>query len=156
MSTVPDQEGSRYLTPIAQYIRGITSSLRTQHDNAEAIYNALRDQIRNFDSDSLFDDEHFTMSTLYHWTIKTCDELRESIASTLRFVRRACDRHLMAIFDEAHPQEKNGLDFWRHQLEDELFALEDLQAQIIALTAQVQESVSHSHPLIVAMLPCSS
>jgi hypothetical protein len=62
-------------------------------------------------------------------------------------VGRACDRHLKAVFEEAHPQEKQGVEFWRHQLEDEIFALEDLQAQIGALSSQVQESVSLTQPL---------
>lgn len=134
-------EPSQHLTPIAQYIRGVTASLYTQRINAESIYETLIDQIRDCGDHSLFDDEHFTKSTLYHWTIKTCDELRESIASSLRFVRRALDSQINGLCKGIHCREKLGVEYWKQNLEDEIYALEELQAQILALNAQVQESV---------------
>jgi hypothetical protein len=42
---------------------------------------------------------------------------------------------------EAHAYEKLGVEYWMQQLKEEIFALEDLQAQILAMRSQVQESV---------------
>ncbi|KAF2657830.1 hypothetical protein K491DRAFT_654142 [Lophiostoma macrostomum CBS 122681] len=145
MSAMADGEKSHYLTPIAQYIRLITSALRMQRTHAEAIYILLEDQIRNCNSDSLFDDEDFSLSMLYHWTIKMCDELRESVASTLRFMKRAWNKQLREVSENAHPEEKPGLQFWTTQMDDEIFALEELQTQVIALNSRVQESRNALH-----------
>jgi hypothetical protein len=140
-----DQGPSQHLTPIAQYLRGIVFSLRTQRRNAESIYGILRDRLEDCDDDSLFDDVQFTKSTLYHWTIRACDELRESIASSLRFLRRASGAHINPLCEDAHSYEKSGVEYWKQQLEDEIYALEDFQAQVEVLNARVQESRNALH-----------
>ncbi|KAH8587293.1 hypothetical protein B0O99DRAFT_656496 [Bisporella sp. PMI_857] len=117
-------EPRQHLTPIAQYLRGITSSLYTQRMNAKLIHEALKDALKSCDGASIFDDEHFTKSTAYHWAVRTCDELSESIASSIRFTRR-----VQGHIDKLCAQ----------QLKEEIFALEDLQAQILAMSSQVQE-----------------
>lgn len=138
-----DHQTREYLTPIAQYVRGITSSLYTQRNNAELIYEDTKNAFREYNSGSIFDDENFTKSTSYHWSVRTCDELNESIASTLRFVRTRLENQLDKLCREAHSYERLGIQHWLPQMKEEMFALEDLQAQIIALRGQVQESVRH-------------
>jgi hypothetical protein len=45
---------------------------------------------------------------------------------------------------EAHACEKLGVEYWLQQLKEEIFELEDMQAQILALRSQVLESVRSS------------
>jgi hypothetical protein len=142
-----DYQNRKFLTPIAQYVRGITSSMYTQRINAESIYVDLKDWLKDSGSESIFDDEKFTKSTSYHWAVRTCDELSESIASTLRFIRTRMESQVDKLCREAHAYEKSGIEHWLQLMKEEKFALEDLQAQILALRVQVQESVSH--PLLV-------
>ena len=132
---------AQHFTPIAQFIRGITASLCTQRINAQSIYDALRVELKNCDGGSLFDDEHFTKSTTYHLAVKTCDELEASITSSLKFVQRTIDNHIDKLRREAHAIERLGIDYWSQKLDEEVLALEDLQAQIHILGSQVRESV---------------
>lgn len=138
---VSDHGPQQYLTPIAQYIRGIASSLSTQRINTQSIYDIIREGLKISDEGSIFDDEHFTKSTSYHWAVKTCDELDESIGSTLRFIRRLLNTQVDKLSREAHIYERHGVDYWAQKLREEVFALEDLQAQIMSMSAQVKESV---------------
>lgn len=140
-----DPGNGHYLTPIAQYIRGISASIYTQRINAETIYEELRNWTKDCDTGGIFDDEHYTKSTSYHWAVKTCDELSESIASTVRFIQRRMDSKLDKLCRNAHPYEKIGIEYWRQQMKEELFTLEDVKIQTLALRGQVQESVSNSH-----------
>ncbi|KAF2178421.1 hypothetical protein K469DRAFT_642743 [Zopfia rhizophila CBS 207.26] len=142
---VSDQEPEQHLTPIAQFLRGVTSSLHTQTTNAESIYEILREQLKSCEGGSLFDDEHFTKSTVYHWTIKACDELKEPFDSSLRFVKKFSSSQLLELRRDAHPQEKLGVNLWMRQMEDEIFVLEDLRAQVCALSTQAQESRTALH-----------
>jgi hypothetical protein len=136
-----DRKPFQHLTPIAQYIRGIASSLYTQRTNAQSIYEALRDELEDHDGENIFDDEKFTKSISYHWAVKTCDELSESISSSLRFIERALDTQVNKLCMEAHASERLGVKFWLQQLKEEIFGLTDLQAQIRAMSGRVQESV---------------
>lgn len=138
-------QNKTYLTPIAQYVRGITSSLCTQRTNAASIYEEMKNWLKDLDSESIFDDEQFTKSTSYHWAVRTCDELSESIATTLRFVRTRLEGHVDKLCHEAHLYEGLGIEYWLQGMKEEIFALEDLQAQILALRVQVQESVRYPH-----------
>jgi hypothetical protein len=142
-----DEGPPEHLTPIAQYMRGVTSSLVVQRQNAESILDALREKIERSDGDSLFDDEKFTKSNLFHWTVRTCDELRNTISGTLRFMQRAKRSQIDWLRSEAPVSEKLGINYWTRQLDDEVFNLEDVQDQIAALNAQVQESVSYTSSL---------
>ena len=138
-------EPSQHLTPIAQFVRGVASSLYTQRVNALMIHNLLRNQLNTSDDGTIFDDENFTKSILYHWAIKTCDALSESLASSLRFIQGMLNRNVEKLCSEAHDQEKIGVDHWVQQLKKEIFELEDLHAQILAMKSQVQESVRVSN-----------
>jgi hypothetical protein len=142
-----DEGPPEHLTPIAQYMRGVTSSLVVQRQNAESILDALREKIERSDGDSLFDDEKFTKSNLFHWTVRTCDELRNTISGTLRFMQRAKRSQIDWLRSEAPVSEKLGINYWTSQLDDEVFNLEDVQDQTAALNAQVQESVSYTSSL---------
>jgi hypothetical protein len=65
-SEFPSNHGLlHHMAPVAQYIRGIASSLGTQRIHAQLIYDALRAELKQFDGDSIFDDKDFTKSTLY-------------------------------------------------------------------------------------------
>jgi hypothetical protein len=142
-----DHQIREYLTPVAQYVRGITSALYTQRINAESIYEHMKKWLKDYYSESIFDDEQFTKSTSYHWAVRTCDELIESITSTLRFIRTRMESPVNKLCREAHISEKLGIEYWSEQMKEEIFALEDLHAQILALRNQVQESVRHSPSL---------
>lgn len=137
-----DNELLEHLTPIAQYLRGITASLSAQRINVQSIFDALKDHLRKSDEDSLFDDEQFTKSRLYHWVVETCHELCGSIASNLRFVRRLLDNQINKLSSEAHIHETLGIAYWARRLEEEVFELDELQAQVHALREKVRESVS--------------
>jgi hypothetical protein len=136
-----DHQKKQYLTSIAQYVRGTTSSLHTQRTNAETIYEDMSKLLKDFQSESIFDDEQFTKSTSYHWAVKTWDELSESIASALRFIRMRAVSPVDKLCREAHAYEKLGIEHWLERMKEEIFALKDLHAQILALRVQVQESV---------------
>jgi hypothetical protein len=145
----PVRFGSEYTpaehsTPIAQFVRGVTAAVRTQTLNAQSIYDRLSGDLHSGDLEGLFDDERFTKSNLYHRVVKTCEELEGSIAASLRFMKRAFATHLTKLCAQAHAYETVGVDYWVQQLEDEMFALEELQAQISLLCSQVREKVSSS------------
>lgn len=137
-----EREPTLHLTPLAQFLRGLTYSLRTQNVHAEAIYDQLKERLRTSGDESLFDDEHFTKSNLYHLIVKTCDELRESLTASLRFLRREFDNKITKQCENAHESERFGLVYWKTEHEAEMHALEELVAQVAALNASVQESVS--------------
>ena len=134
-------EPRQYLTPIAQFVRGIVSSLHTQQVNAQLIHDMLKDQLNASDDGSIFDDENFIKSTLYHWSIKTCDALSESLATSLRFIHGMLNGKVEQLCSESHEQERIGINHWLQQLKKETFELEDLQAQVLAMKSQVQENV---------------
>ncbi|KAH7400883.1 hypothetical protein DE146DRAFT_477871 [Phaeosphaeria sp. MPI-PUGE-AT-0046c] len=141
-----EREPTQYLTPLAQFLRGLTYSLRTQNMNAESIYDRLKEQLRDADDGQLFDDERFTKSSLYHWTVRTCDELRESLLASQRYMTRAFDRKISALCgQDAHDSEKPGLLYWKAEHEAEMHALEELVSQIAALSSSVQESRNALH-----------
>jgi len=119
----------------------MTSSLVTQRINAQTIYEAIKGELNRCEGGSLFDDEHFTKSTLYHGAVKACDELAESISSSLRFLRKTLETQVQKLCRESHAYEKLGVEYWMQQIDEEMFALEDLQSQIVVLRVQVQESV---------------
>lgn len=137
-----EREPTLYLAPLARFLRGLSYSLRTQNINAEAIYNRLKERLRHADDNSLFDDEQFTKSNLYHWTVKTCDELRESLMASQRSMTRAFDRKISSLCEkDAHESERHGVLCWKSEHDAEMHALEELIAQIAALCSSVQESV---------------
>lgn len=112
-----------------------------QRVNAQPIHDVLQEELKICECDSLFDDEHFTKSTTYHLAVKTCDALEASIATSLRFLQRTLDGQINQLCREAHHHEKLGLEHWSQKLDEEVYALEDLQTQIRTLCLQVQEKV---------------
>lgn len=137
-----DHEPAQYLTPIAQYVRGMASSVVTQRNNAQGIYDAVKGHLADNEGDGMFDDKNFTKSMLYHWAVQACDELAESISSSLRFLRKTLETNVKKLCTDAHVYEKLGIEYWMQRMDEELFALEDLESQIIALRGRVQENVS--------------
>ncbi|KAG9249715.1 uncharacterized protein F5Z01DRAFT_745981 [Emericellopsis atlantica] len=131
---------AQHSTPIAQFIRGVRSSLYSQRMHAQSIYNALSEALKTCDNGCLFDDENFSKSTLYHFAIKACDELEASIASSLVFMRRTLNNYVTRLCKEAHPCEQTGIGYWSQKMEEETIALEDLEAQIHKLGSQARES----------------
>lgn len=141
-------EPAEYATPVAQFIRGISASLGAERLGAQSIYDKLREELISCDLDGLFDDEHFTKSHLYHRAIKTCDELGSSIASSLRFIKRAFKNHLTTLSAKAHSYETAGVSYWTEMVNEEMFALEEPLSQISLLCTQVQESVRSASILL--------
>lgn len=136
-----DHDRPEHLTPVAQFLRGITASLHVQRSNAQTIFEALKDHLRKHDDDSLFDDEHFTRTRLYHWVIKTCHELCGLMASNLRFIRRLLNDQISTLRGEAHAHEALGIAYWMRRLEEHVSEMDELQAEVHALREQVRESV---------------
>jgi hypothetical protein len=135
---VSNHRAKQYLTPITQYVRGITSTICTQRINSESIYEYLKKWLKDSDLDSIFDDEHFTKSTSYHWAVKTCDELDQSISSTLRLIRRRMENQVDKLGREVHECEKVGIDYWTQQMKEEIFALEELLISAQTHSANLQ------------------
>ncbi|EWZ27770.1 hypothetical protein FOZG_18512 [Fusarium oxysporum Fo47] len=135
-----DHEPAQYLTPIAQYVRGMASSVVTQRNNAQGIYDAVKGHLADNEGDGMFDDKNFTKSMLYHWAVQACDELAESISSSLRFLRKTLETNVKKLCTDAHVYEKLGIEYWMQRMDEELFALEDLESQIIAFRGRVQEN----------------
>ncbi|KAI0382261.1 hypothetical protein F5Y04DRAFT_288018 [Hypomontagnella monticulosa] len=134
-----DYRREEHVTPVAQFLRGITSSLCTQRMNARHIHDFLGEQLKSSDNNSLFDDENFTKSTLYHSSIQACDELETSISSSLRFMRGIRAGYLAKLCHEANSSERLGIDHWLQKMEEETLELEDMQARVHALSSQVRE-----------------
>jgi hypothetical protein len=146
-----DQGAHEHLTPISQYFRAISAAIITAKIHQQAILAALKDKLRSQEGGSLIDDEEFTKSNLYHWSVRTCDELQTQNAATLRFLRHTITTHITKLHLEAHSSEKEGVDHWRARLDEEIFQLDDLQSQILALKTQVHEDVSdQSFPFFFA------
>jgi len=139
-----DRELDIHLTPISQFIRGITAALITQRNNAESICDFLRHELQSCDIDGLFDDKHFTKSNTYHCTIQGCNELKDSLDSTFRLMKKTNDGYLRQLRSIAHKQEIPGVEHWTHEMHEELFSLKELRAQVEGLNKRAQESVSIS------------
>jgi hypothetical protein len=133
---------AEHYTPIAQFIRGVASSLQTQRMSAEIIHHACMVKYREVDDGSPFDDQAFTKSHAYHLVVKLCSELEMSLASGLRFISQLLNGDLSKLSKEAHIQETLGLELWLAKLREEISALENLHEQIQNLKSQVHESVS--------------
>lgn len=102
----------------------------------------LIDHLSETDNDSLFDDEMFTKSELYHWVIKICHELYGSLASNLRPIEKVLDGQINHLCGKAHGYENLGLSYWRRKMKEEVYELDRLQMEIHMLREKVQESVS--------------
>lgn len=139
-----DRELDMHLTPISQFIRGITAALITQQNNAESICDFFRHELQSCDKDGLFDDKHFTKSNTYHCTIQGCSELKDSLDSTFRLMKKINDGYLKQLRSTAHKQEMPGIEHWTHEMHEELFSLRELRARIEGLNKRAQESVSIS------------
>ncbi|OAL53577.1 hypothetical protein IQ07DRAFT_313783 [Pyrenochaeta sp. DS3sAY3a] len=146
-----DQGAHAHLTPISQYFRAISTAIITARIHQQAIVTAIKDKLRSQEAGSLIDDEEFTRSNLYHWSVRTCDELQTQNAATLKFLRRTITTHVAKLHREAHSSEEQGVDHWRARLDEEIFQLDDLQSQILALKIQVQEDRNAMHQVMSVM-----
>ncbi|KAJ4300027.1 hypothetical protein N0V90_005276 [Kalmusia sp. IMI 367209] len=135
-----DREHQVHLTPVAQLIRGITVALVTQRTNAESICDLLRHELGACDADGLFDDEHFTKSNTYHRTIQGCNELKDTLDSALRFMKKLREGQIKELSGIVHLQEKPGMQHWTRELEEELFSLKEVRAQVEGLNRRAEES----------------
>lgn len=137
----PNDDVSTHLTPVAQYLRGIVVILAAQTSNAETIFDAIKVKLEESDDGDLFDDERFGKSKLYHWAISMCSDLSASIESNLRFIKRVLDVQLKKLTAEVHLYETTGTAYWLSKLEEGIFDLNELCAQIDDLRERVQEKV---------------
>lgn len=137
-----DCEPLEHLSPCAQFLSGITASLFMQRTNVQHIIQMLNDHLERFDNDTLFDDETFTKSKLYHWAIQTCHEVSGSVALNLDYIEKVLYREIDDILGNTHVHDKLGLSHWLKKMKDEVNELESLQMQVKMLREKVQESVS--------------
>lgn len=56
------REPQDFLTPVAQYIRGVCSTVYSQRFNILPIFQELKEQFNAADTETLFDDEEFSKS----------------------------------------------------------------------------------------------
>ncbi|CAI6338730.1 unnamed protein product [Periconia digitata] len=140
-----DRELEPHLNPISQFTRGITAALVTQRDNAKSICDFLRHELQSCDVDGFLDDEHFTKSNTYHRTIQGCSELKDSLDSTLRFMKKLNDGQLKELRSIVHPQDEPGVQHWTREMHEELFSLRELRAQVEGLSKRAQESRAALH-----------
>jgi hypothetical protein len=137
-----NHESVKFMTPLCQFIRGIYSCLKLNHENVAMIFKELKTQLRASESEVLFDDESYTKSKLYHWMIKTCHDVSGSIDTTLKFVRRFENENLDALKAVAHRYEASGLEFWVSKFRDQSAELDSLLSEVHGFKEQVRELVS--------------
>jgi hypothetical protein len=138
---IADDEPREHLSPIAQYLRGITACLSVQKHNADTIFDALQHSFKEASNESLFDDELFSKSKIYHWIIEASYELCESITSSTRFIQRLQGNQIRRLVAGSHDCEKFGAAHWEKHLGEEVYELDELQARVQALRTKVHESV---------------
>lgn len=135
------KELDTHLTPVSQFIRGMTAAIITQRHNAESIVDFLRLELQSCDSAGLFDDKNFTKSNTYHRTIQACNELKDSLDSTARFMAKLIAGQLKELRSVVHRDEKPGVEHWSRRMQEELFSLKEITAQVEGLNRRAQESV---------------
>ncbi|KAK0612482.1 hypothetical protein B0T17DRAFT_543782 [Bombardia bombarda] len=137
---------SATLTPVAQFLHGIHSALHAHRINEQHILDILKEKIEESDDMSLFDDEHFSKTHLYHWAVKTCDGVCHSISSTLRFYDRIRSTSLLKpLVAAAHPSERAGIDLWFERCAEEILSLKELREEFISCRQDVQERRNALH-----------
>ena len=144
-SNTLEEDVAEYLTPIAQYIRGIVACVSVQQAHAQSIFASLKFQLEQHDDNVLFDDDQFTKSRLYHRIIKSCHLLNNSLTASVRFIQRFRDTQLHKLSREAHSYESDGIAHWTQQLNSEVAALEDTAQQFTSLRETVQENRNALH-----------
>lgn len=163
----PDPTG--FLTPLAQFVRGICSAIISQRQRTDPIFEELKKQLaesavsltdpvnfyerlsenytkaqsplRPSGNAHLFDDQSFSNSKLYHWIIKICYEICGSIEVTLKFVRNLESNQLAKLQRRAHNFEKSGLQYWTDRMKEETESLDTVHAEVQAFKEQVKEMV---------------
>ncbi|KAF4628679.1 hypothetical protein G7Y89_g9480 [Cudoniella acicularis] len=139
MATRSNWEPQEYLTPLAQFVRGICSAVIAQKANIFPIIHELKERLRASEDESLFDNRQFSKSRLYHWIIKTCHSICTSIQSNLKFLRDFRINRLPQLRNNAHSYEQCGLEHWSLRLRDEISELDKVQIEVNALREQVVE-----------------
>lgn len=142
MASASSTHPVEYLSPIAQFVRGICGTVVSQRVNAVPIVQNLKERLDRTENDSLFDDEQFTKSRVYNWAIRMCRQLSDSIHASLRFLKDVQTNRLPRFVSAAHPYEKPALEFWNKRLRDEIHELEGLLDEIKSLREHACESVS--------------
>ncbi|KAH6895992.1 hypothetical protein B0T10DRAFT_545577 [Thelonectria olida] len=140
-----DENYTALPTPIAQFLGGIHGALQTQRVDEQNIMDALKARLADLDDMSLFDDEDFTKSHLYHWVVKTCDMVCHSISSTLRFVDKTSNSFLKDISAKAHASERPGIEFWSQKWTEAVSDLEELREEFLSCRQDVQERRNALH-----------
>jgi len=142
MASTSNLEPLEFQTPIAQFVRGICSTVISQRVNIHPIVHELKEKLRASDDDSLFDDQQFSKSRMYHWIIKTCHETRASIQANLKFLQDFTTNRLPVLRGKAHVCEQHGIEHWSLRLREEIAELDNIQMEVDSLREQVRELVS--------------
>lgn len=148
MAMVSSQEPVEYLTPLAQFIRAICSTVTAQKDHMVLLLQELKECLTASENDSLFDDRQFSKSRTYHWVIGTCHDLCASIQTNLQFLNKFKTHQLPDLRKKAHQYEICGLDTWISRLAETTTELEKLDIELHAFREKVRELVSFL-PLLV-------
>jgi len=135
-------EPAEYQTPLAQFIRGICSTIISQRANTTYILDELKERLKISENESLFDDRQFNKSRTYHWIIATCHDLCASIQTNIKFLHDYQTHRLPEIQAKANEHERLGLDYWIKRLNEETTELDKFQMEVHAFREQVRELVS--------------
>lgn len=133
------QDPPELMTPLAQFTRGVFTTVNSQRLHIGPILEEMKAQLQASGTDILFDDQNFSKTRLYHWIIKTCHEICGSIDSNSRYVQRFQKGVLASLQAKAHPYERLGLDHWNNRLNEEISELEALGAEVHTFREQVRE-----------------
>ncbi|KAI9782801.1 MAG: hypothetical protein M1839_004552 [Geoglossum umbratile] len=135
-------EPVEFLTPLAQFVRGVCAVICSQRMNLYLVLERLKERLRKSTArgdTNLFDDKSFTKSVLYHWMIKTCHELYSTADTSIRFIRKFESGYLHSLRQSAHPYEKAGLAHWTANVGAETAELESFQADVNGFREHVRE-----------------
>ena len=144
-TTTAETTNTASLAPVSQFIAAIHNALQTQRADEAEVLQTLQTQLADSDDGTLFDDQEFTKSHLYHWAVKTCDTVCFSIATTLRLLERISEDFIakMMIIESGLESEKmQGITAWPPLLAREVAELNDLREEFLACRQSVQERVS--------------
>lgn len=137
-----DDEHAIQLTPVAGLLAAIHGAICVQIHDERRVLEGLNDYLRELDDDDLFDDEHFTKSKLYHWTIQKCDLLCLSLSSTLQFLDKLPKNLVQGVKPKVHPSEIVGIEHWEKSWVEDAHDLRELREEFLACRQGVQERVS--------------
>ena len=152
-TTTAETTNTASLAPVSQFIAAIHNALQTQRADEAEILRTLQSQLVDSDDGTLFDDQEFTKSHLYHWAVKTCDTVCFSVATTLQLLEKFSEDFIAKTMIKESGLESSdiqGVTSWPPLLAREVAELNDLREEFLACRQSVQERVSFSPSMVLA------